>query len=382
MAAERAVLAGLMHEALPTTRAALMRLADSLTASREAAGVDAARKTQSLALGARIGADILQWAERDGFATTRGRPYAPPAAPGQWRNDAPATTYTTQNLSGASQFIALDNPANHQRSANTSDRGLILSRPKSAASRTLPAANIAGTTEPYWAELRPFVLSRWDTCAIDAPPAYSTDTASVLAQNAREVARVRAELTEAQRLTALYWADNAGESGTPVGHWLSIASQHIGQRHLSAKDAAQVVLVTAIAQADAFLAAWGYKFRFLLVRPRTYIRAHMDSTWEPLIPTPPFPEYPSGHSTQSMAAATVLTAALGEGPFTDSTSIALGHAVRAFPSLRAASEEAGASRVYGGIHFPVGNLAGRTLGACVGTQVAQAFGLRPLFGAQ
>ena len=98
----------------------------------------------------------------------------------------------------------------------------------------------------------------------------------------------------------------------------------------------------------------------------------MDSTWEPLIPTPPFPEYPSGHSTQSAAAATVLTALIGAVPFDDSTSISIGHNVRHFDSFNAAADEAGISRIYGGIHFPSGNTNGKALGRCIGEKVDRA----------
>jgi len=129
----------------------------------------------------------------------------------------------------------------------------------------------------------------------------------------------------------------------------------------------------ALATSDAFIAAWGYKYKYNLIRPRTYIRRLIDTTWEPLIPTPPFPEYPSGHSTVSAAAAEVMTALLGETSFEDSTSIVIGHDVRRFDSFRAAAREAGISRIYGGIHFPTGNVGGRALGECIGTKVVERF---------
>ena len=129
------------------------------------------------------------------------------------------------------------------------------------------------------------------------------------------------------------------------------------------------MMLTAVAQADAFIASWGYKYAHNLLRPRMYIRRVIDPEWEPLIPPPPFPEYPSGHSTQSAAAATTLAGVLGDGAFDDSTSISLGHAVRRFPSFMAAAEEAGMSRIYGGIHFEVGTRSGRDLGICIGQRV-------------
>lgn len=369
VAAQRVVLDSLMKEALPTTRSALVRLADSLVSARRAIVADDSVESRSSELGKRIGLAIVDWANRDGFAATRGRPYTPPVGEGLWVNDAPAPTFATQSMSGVSEFVATGNPANQQRSGNTSDRTLILSRPKSASVKTMPAVNMSGVSEPYWREARPFVLSRWDECAVEPPPPYSRDSTSAMYRNAREVYDTRAALTPEQKTTAYFWADNAGESGTPVGHWLSIASQMISERRLNAEDAARLLLATAVAQADAFIASWGYKYQYNTLRPRTYIRRVIDSTWEPLIGTPPFPEYPSGHSTQSSAAAAAIAAVLGEMPFTDSTSISIGHSVRSFPSFRAASEEAGMSRIYGGIHFPAGNRAGLALGRCIGERV-------------
>lgn len=372
LAANRMVLDTLLRDALPTTRAALSRLADSLDASRVAQGIDSAIAAESRALGQQIASQILAWSRVDGFAETRGRTYAAPVGPQYWVNDAPAQIYAQQNLSGASEFVALDNPANVLQAGKTSDRALVLNRPK-AGGPTLPAVNMTGTSEPYWGEVRPFALGRWDECTIPEPPAYSTDTTSELYRNAYEVYRAKMALTPEHKTTALYWADNSGESGTPVGHWLAIASQMVSQRQLSAGEAVRVALLTSIAEADAFVAAWGYKYKWNLIRPRTYIRRVIDSAWEPQIPTPPFPEYPSGHSTMSTAAASVITAVLGTMPFDDSTSMLIGHDVRRFESFEEAARQAGMSRIYGGIHYPIGNTAGQTLGKCIGERVMQRY---------
>ena len=304
VAAERVVLDSLLREALPTTKSAIARLADSLDAARVTLGVREATSSRSRSLGAAIGMAIVSWSRTDGFAGTRGRKYVAPVGPGMWINDAPGNTFAAQNLSGASEFVALDNPANIMRPGSTSDRGLILNRPKRAVS-TLPAVNMSGMSEPYWGEIRPFVLKNRDECPVPPPQAYATDPASVAYRDARVVLETKRNLTPEQRAIAFYWADNAGESGTPVGHWISIASQMVSERRMSAEDAAQMMVQTAAAMADAFIASWHYKYQYNLYRPRPYIRSVMDSTWEPLIPTPPFPEYPSGHSTQSAAAAAV-----------------------------------------------------------------------------
>lgn len=375
VAAERVVLDSLLVEALPTTRAAIGRLADSLTQARSSVVSSTSIRTESEMAGRSIGASVVAWARRDGFDSTRAMTaFVAPVGDAFWVNDAPASTYAAQNLSGASVFVALDNPANVLHAGTVSDRGLILNRPKHAAAKTLPAVNMAGTSEPYWEHIRPFVLRAWRECPVPAPPPYSTDTTSLLYRDAATVRTTRSSLTPDQRAIALYWADNAGESGTPVGHWLSIASQIVSERKLSAEEAARVMLLTSAAQADAFIASWGYKYTLTLIRPRTYIRRVIDSTWEPLIPTPPFPEYPSGHSTVSAAAAAVLAATLGDGAFDDSTGLTIGNGVRRFDSFTAAAHEAGMSRIYGGIHFPYGNLGGRALGECIGAKVIERLG--------
>ncbi len=372
VAAERVVLDSLLRQGLPTTRASVARLADSLRKARIAAGVSEDVRSRSEELGRRIGLALVAWSRADGFDGTRGRSYVAPIGPGLWVNDAPASTYAAQNLSGASDFVALDNPANILRAGNTSDRALIINRPKQAGLATLPPVNMAGMAEPYWGEIRPFVLRSWDECAVPPAPPYSSEPGSEFHEDARQVHATRLSLTPEQRSIAFYWADNPGESGTPPGHWIAIATQMVSQRGLSAEDAARAMLLTALAQADAFIASWGFKYQLNGVRPRGYIRSVIDSTWEPLIPNPPFPEYPSGHSTQSAAAGAALTAFLGDGiAFDDSTSLSIGHPVRRFASFTAAAEEAGLSRVYGGIHFQFANSAGQAVGRCIGAKAVE-----------
>ena len=371
MAAERVVMDSLFREGLPTTRAGTQRLADSLIAARVALGISTAMQDRSRDLGTRLGLAIIAWSHTDGFDSTRGKTVQTPKGLAYWVNDSPPTVYATQSLSGASEFVALQNPANVMQSGNSSDRGLILSRPK-IAGPVLPAVNMAGMSEPLWAKHRPFILKSWDECPAPVPPPYDAAASSELYKNAEEVRRLRSSLTPDQRAIAYYWADNAGETGTPVGHWLSIANQMSTARGLSAAETARLMLVSSVAQADAFIAVWGYKYQYSLIRPRTYIRRVMDANWEPLIPTPPFPEYPSGHSGISAAAAEVLSTVFGDSvAFRDSTGLTIGSAIREFASFREAAHEAGVSRLYGGIHFQYGNLGGRAVGECVGARTME-----------
>jgi len=377
ISSERIVLDSLLDESLPTIRAAVAHLADSVEAAR-AKQVSPAIETDSKSLGRSTGLAIVAWAHGDGFDSTRGRQYVAPVGDGLWVNDDPATLYAAQSISGASQLIVPSNPANQIRSGATDTRTLILDRPKPGSVKKLPAANMAGVTEPYWGYNRPFALKGWNDCPAPLPPAYARTSGTPLYEEARQVMEIGKKLTPEEKEIALYWADNPGETATPAGHWLSIGSQMIEERRLSAAQAAWMMTVTSTALADAFVAAWAYKFRLNLIRPRTFIRQTMDPTWEPAIPTPPFPEYLSGHSTVSAAAAGALTTLLGATPFNDSTNVSLGHAARRFNSFGDAAVEAGQSRIYGGIHFPSGNLEGRRLGECIASRIADRLRVQSL----
>jgi membrane-associated phospholipid phosphatase len=136
----------------------------------------------------------------------------------------------------------------------------------------------------------------------------------------------------------------------------------------------EVLARLGVALADAFIGCWQTKYEFDLLRPVTYIRRTIDKSWESAIITPPFPEYPSGHSTQSAAAAVVLTDLFGENfAFEDATHAKDGLEPRHYASFWAAAEEAGISRLYGGIHFRAAIERGLEQGRCIG---AHAVALR------
>jgi hypothetical protein len=224
---------------------------------------------------------------------------------------------------------------------------------------------------PDWGRNRPFALP--DTASLDAPPPPDYDEAptSAFYGFAKEVAEVGTTLTDEQRLVARFWSDDAMLSPTPAGHWISIVLQIADRDALPVEVVSSTLAKLGVAQADAFISCWSSKFRYNLLRPVTYIRRHIDKAWEPLLITPPFPEYTSGHSCQSGAASTVLTAVFGDGfAFDDATHVDEGLPVRSFPSFAAAAEEAALSRLYGGIHFRFGNEAGLAQGRAVGAFAA------------
>ena len=224
---------------------------------------------------------------------------------------------------------------------------------------------------PEWGGNRPFAMPDDAACPLAPPPAYSEEPGSAFMEEAAEVLAIRRGLTDEQRAVARFWSDDPMLSPTPPGHWISIAMLALDAEGADAERRAEVLAKLSVAMADAFIGCWQEKFRWNLVRPVTVIQAHLDPSFEPLLITPPFPEYPSGHSTQSGAAAEVLTGLFGEGfAFTDTTHAEDGLPPRSFPSFWAAAEEAALSRLYGGIHFRSAIERGLDQGRCIGAYAA------------
>ena len=183
--------------------------------------------------------------------------------------------------------------------------------------------------------------------------------------------RIANAATQEQRQFALYWADDPGKTPTPAGHWVFIATDLLKARKATLAEAAEAYVRLNLALADAFIANWATKYQVNLLRPATYVQLVIDSNWVPtLMHTPPFPEYPSGHSGQSSAAAAVLAASFGaDTGFTDNTHNDRGWGPRTFKSFKAAADEAALSRLYAGIHFRSSVEGGQVQGQCVARKV-------------
>lgn len=223
---------------------------------------------------------------------------------------------------------------------------------------------------PRWGENRPLVLQNGIACPLPPPPEYSDAPGSAFHDEALEVYEVSRTLTEDQKQIARFWSDDPMLSPTPPGHWIAIVLQIAERDGLSVERQVDALVRLGIAVSDGFIVCWRDKFHYDLMRPVTYIRPVIDPAWQPLLITPPFPEYPSGHSTQSGAAAQVLTQVFGDPfPFTDRTHEDDGLPARDFTGFWHAAEEAGISRLYGGIHFRAAIERGLEQGACVGDVV-------------
>jgi hypothetical protein len=225
--------------------------------------------------------------------------------------------------------------------------------------------------QPYWGDNRTFLPG--EPVGDPGPPVpYSTDPASHCFAEAHEVFITVNELTDEQFAIARFWSDDPGITPTPPGHSVSILNQILRQQDASLAQAAEAYARLGIALADAFIACWRIKYRYNLLRPITYIRDVIDPTWGKALPvtTPPFPEYTSGHSVQSAAAAAVLTAQFGDVAFVDHSHDARGLPARSFASFDAAAAEAAISRLYGGIHFRAAIDRGLVQGRLIGGRAA------------
>lgn len=236
--------------------------------------------------------------------------------------------------------------------------------------------------EPHWSEIRPWVLDSAAQFRAEAHIPFSTSKNSAFYKQALEVRDLVNHLSPEQNDIAWYWDDNpfamevqghlsfGRKKISPGGHWMNIAAHACRKADAGMAQTAEAYVKVACALADAFIVCWNEKYRSNLIRPESYINQYIDSDWQPLIQTPPFPEHTSGHSTISSAAASVLEGLFGrEFSFIDSTEMEFGIPPRAFKSFRQASEEVGMSRLYGGIHYRRGNEAGLACGKAVGDYI-------------
>lgn len=325
---------------------AFMQVAKALTFSQErmdslrtamhdrfrAAGISRPVFDRSVAYGEEVGRHVLEWATEDYFIQLRGYPkFTVTPSPGRWVPTPPS---------------------------------------------------YMDAVEPHWGNVRPFAMD--STSQFRPPPPYEFDMTegSPFHRELMEVYETTSRLTDEQREIALFWENNpyvmnirghamfATKKKSPGAHWIDIAGLASKATDADVMRAAEAYALVAIALADGFTSCWEEKFRSNLIRPETVINQYLDETWEPLIQTPPFPEYTSGHSVISAAAAVVLTHLFGDGfAFDDDTETAYGLPVRSFTSFDEAAEEAAMSRLYGGIHYRLAIEEGLEQGRRIGEHV-------------
>lgn len=240
--------------------------------------------------------------------------------------------------------------------------------------------------EPHFNKIRPFILDSAAAFKPVVPAVYSRATNSNFYRQLTDVCRTGQSLTVEQKAIASFWDCNPFavqdvghlqiglKKMSPGAHWMKIAGTVCRQRKISFAKTLQVHTLLAITLMDAFICCWDEKYRSNRIRPETAIRRAIDPNWKPLLQTPPFPEYLSGHSVISGASAEVLTYFFGDNlAYVDSTEIGFGLPPRRFTSFRQAAEEAGISRFYGGIHFMDSVQEGLKQGRKVGSYVVSEF---------
>ena len=223
--------------------------------------------------------------------------------------------------------------------------------------------------EPHWNKIRPFLLQSADQFKPLPHPKFSLEKDSDFYKELLEVYaisnRITAKGDQSEEVAiAQFWDCNpyvsvtrghfmfATKKITPGAHWIGIVKIASKKTNANLMETVNAYTKTSLAIADAFISCWDEKYNTNLIRPETLIHQNMDPDWLPILQTPPFPEYTSGHSVVSGAASVVLTALFGDDfAFDDTTELQFGLPVRSFSSFYDASSEAAISRMYGGIHY-------------------------------
>lgn len=229
--------------------------------------------------------------------------------------------------------------------------------------------------QPYWGNVRPFVSKNIKDALPAAPPAFSKDPNSKFWKELVEVHTTVKQLSPDQRSIAEYWSDDPGKTATPPGHSLSILIQILeNQKDGNLALAAESFAKLGMGLHDAFISCWYAKYTYNLVRPITLIHQYIEPGFSLPLATPPFPEYTSGHSVQSGAAAQILTDIFGEKyTFTDRTHekrTDINGTPRSFSSFYAFADEAAISRLYGGIHYRTAIEVGVEQGKVIGKNIS------------
>ena len=296
----------------------------------ETMGVPSDVIKRSMAYGDSVAAHVMKYASKDNYKQTRGFRHTVTNKPGSWVPTPPA---------------------------------------------------YSDAVEPLWNTIRSLTMDTVSQFRCPPSPSYNLAKNSPFMKEVNEVYEIGNKLTDEQKRIAYFWDDNAfvlnvaghvsfaNKKMTPGGHWLAINATVCRQKKATMIQSVEAYNLTSIALFDAFISCWDTKYTYDKVRPETIINNNVDPNWKPFLQTPPFPEYSSGHSTITAAAATVLQDLLGDVAFIDSTENAYGHGVMAFKSFADAADMASISRVYGGIHFKSACTEGGKAGVKVGANV-------------
>ncbi len=311
----------------------------------KATGIPNSVVKRSMAYGQEVAQHVLAWADKDNYKQTRTFP----------------------------KFTITDDPARWQPTPPDYMDGI----------------------EPHWREIRPFVLDSAQQFVPPPPTPFDMDKKSQFYEELMEVYNaLKADDKDDRIAIAEFWDCNpyvshhrghvmfATKKITPGGHWIGITNIVCKKAEAGFLKTLEAYTLTSIALADGFISCWDEKYRSNLIRPETVINRYLDEDWLPALQTPPFPEYTSGHSVISRAAATALTSIFGDNfGFLDTTEEEYGLPPRSFNSFYHASDEAAVSRLYGGIHYRPAIDFGVEQGEKVGRFIVNKLQFRQKLGA-
>lgn len=318
-------------KALTFSEDRMQALIDSLKGLAESTNMTGEMFDSSVSYGSLVADSILSWAKKDNYGKTRGSKFTVTGMEGHWSPTPPG------------YFDAV---------------------------------------EPKWQTIRTLALDSANAFSIDPPPAFSKDSTSEFYKIAKEVYDTVNALDTNQKWIANFWDCNsfkmhqeghvmfATKAMTPPGHWMEIVGTISKTQNADWYQTVFNYTGAAMSMFDGFIACWYYKYYYDMIRPETYINQYIDPNWKPFLQTPPFPEYISGHSVISAAAAQFLTRVYGNDvSWKDSSERDWGYADRNFTSLSGCSMEVSLSRFYGGIHYYKAVIEGRNQGNKIGDLV-------------
>lgn len=303
-----------------------------------------------------------------------------------WKNTNPSEFEASKNYGLlVSEHIKGWMDTDHYKQTRTMPKFTVITEDPSRWQPTPPS--YMDGIEPHWNKIRPFVLDSASQFKPTPPPPFSMEKESPFYKELSEVYTISEQITaegdtSEEIQIAQFWDCNpyvsvtrghlmfATKKITPGAHWIGIAEIATRDAKSDFNETVFAYTKTSIGIFDAFISCWDEKYRSNLIRPETLINQHIDENWKPILQTPPFPEYSSGHSVVSGASATVLTNIFGDNfKFLDDTELPYGLPIRTFSSFNKAAQEAAISRMYGGIHYRAAVENGLQQGINVGNLV-------------
>ncbi len=230
----------------------------------------------------------------------------------------------------------------------------------------------AAAAVPGWGNNRTIIKGSTESTDPGAPLGFMKEEGSLFYNMVKELYDISQTLTTEQKNIADFWDDAPnGRYLSAFGHWFSILKQVLENEKTPLMKGAEAWLRLGLTMNDVSISCWKSKYSYHMMRPVTYIRKYLGKPqWSPYISTPPHPEYVAAHASISAAAAYALETVFGKNhAFTDHTYDALGMTPRSYTGFEAAGEEAGLSRLYGGIHYRPSIIAGRNQGRKVGRNI-------------